>query len=96
MVAKTEWRVFCKDVMERVVFLGLGSFSSRESIIGWRPCRRQYSEELKPALRVRGCGRWGLSSGLGGCFQVVFEASGVDEAADGVAGQVAQSQGDAA
>ena len=48
------------------------------------------------ALRVWGCGRWGLSAGLGGCCQVVFEASGVDEAADGVVGQVAESQGDAA
>ena len=33
--------------MEGVVFLGLESFSSRESIIVWRPCRRQYSEEFK-------------------------------------------------
>ena len=48
------------------------------------------------ALRVWGCGRWGLSAGLGGCCQVGFEASGVDEAADGVVGQVAESQGDAA
>ena len=31
--------------------------------------------------------------GLGGCYQVVFEASGVDEAADGVVGQVAQVPG---
>ena len=38
----------------------------------------------------------GLSWGLGGCCQVVFEASGVDEAADGVAGEVSESQGDAA
>ena len=37
-----------------------------------------------------------MSSGLGGCCQVVIEASGVDEAADGVAGQVAEAQGDAA
>ena len=49
-----------------------------------------------PALRVWGCCRWGLSAGLGGCCQVVFEASGVDEAADGVVGEVAESQGDAA
>ena len=27
-------------------------------------------------------------SGLGGCCRMVFEASGVDEAADGVVGQV--------
>ena len=37
-----------------------------------------------------------MSAGLGGCCQVVFEASGVDEAADGVVGEVAQAQGDAA
>ena len=42
------------------------------------------------------CGRWGLSSGLGGCCQVVLEVSGVDEAADGVVREVAQAQGDAA
>ena len=36
-----------------------------------------------------------MSSGLDGCCQVVIEASGVDEAADGVAGQVAEAQGDA-
>ena len=36
---------------------------------------------------------WGLSSGLGGCCQVVFEASGVDEAADGVVREVAQIPG---
>ena len=41
-------------------------------------------------------GRWGVSSGLGGRGQVVFEASGVDEAADGVVREVAESQGDAA
>ena len=34
--------------------------------------------------------------GLGGCCQVVLEASSVDEAADGVAGEVAEAQGDAA
>ena len=34
--------------------------------------------------------------GLGGCYQVVFEASGVDEAADGVVSEVSESQGDAA
>ena len=34
------------------------------------------------ALRVRGCARWGLSWGSSGCCQVVFEASGVDEAAE--------------
>ena len=34
-----------------------------------------------------------MSSGLGGCCQVVFEAAGVDEAADGVAGEVAQIPG---
>ena len=45
------------------------------------------------ALRVWGCGGWGLSAGLGGCCQVVFEASGVDEAADGVVGEVAQVPG---
>ena len=37
-----------------------------------------------------------MSAGLGGCCQVVFEASGVDEAADGVVREVAESQGDAA
>ena len=37
-----------------------------------------------------------MSSGLGGCCQVVFEAAGVDEAADGVVGEVAEAQGDAA
>ena len=37
-----------------------------------------------------------MSAGLGGCCQVVFEVSGVDEAADGVAGEVAEVQGDAA
>ena len=37
-----------------------------------------------------------LSSDLGGCFLVVLEASNVDEATDGVAGQVPKSQGDAA
>ena len=52
--------------------------------------------DLLLALRVWGCGRWGLSAGLGGCCQVVFEASGVDEAADGVVREVAESQGDAA
>ena len=45
------------------------------------------------ALRVGGWGGWGLSAGLGGCCQVVFETSGVDEAADGVAGEVAQVPG---
>ena len=35
----------------------------------------------------------GLSAGLGGCCQVVFEASGVDEAADGVVREVAQIPG---
>ena len=49
-----------------------------------------------PAFRVRGCCRRGLSPGLGGCCQVVFEAFGVDEAAVGVAGEVAEVQGDAA
>ena len=34
------------------------------------------------ALRVRGCARWGLSWGSSGCCQVVFEASGADEAAE--------------
>ena len=48
------------------------------------------------ALRDRGCGRWDLSPGLGGCGQVVFEASGVDEAADGVVREGAEAQGDAA
>ena len=37
-----------------------------------------------------------MSAGLGGCCQVVFEAFGVDEAADGVVGEVAEAQGDAA
>ena len=49
-----------------------------------------------PALRVLGSSRRGLSLGLGGCCQVVFEAFGVDEAADGVVREVAESQGDAA
>ena len=58
--------------------------------------RMVYPTKDKAALRVWGCGRWGLSAGLGGCCQVVFEASGVDEAADGVVREVAQAQGDAA
>lgn len=33
--------------------------------------------------------------GVDGCFELVFESSGVDEAAGGVVGQVAESQGDA-
>ncbi len=35
-------------------------------------------------------------AGLGGFCQVVLKASGVDEAAGGVAGEVSESQGDAA
>ena len=51
---------------------------------------------IMPALRVLGSSRRGLSLGLGGCCKVVFEAFGVDEAADGVVREVAESQGDAA
>ena len=48
------------------------------------------------ALRIRGGARWGLSWDSSGCCQVAFEASGVNEAADGVVREVAESQGDAA
>ena len=37
-----------------------------------------------------------LIAGSGCSFQLVLEASGVDEAADGVVGEVSESQGDAA
>ena len=44
--------------------------------------RGRISSNSKGALRVRGCARWGLSWGSSGCCQVVFEASGVDEATE--------------
>ena len=57
---------------------------------------RRQNELLTRLFVFFGGGRRGLSAGLGAYFQVVFEASGVDEAADGVVGEVAESQGDAA
>ena len=50
----------------------------------------------QPGLLPTGSTKSPLSAALGGCCQVVFEASGVDEAADGVVREVTESQGDAA
>ena len=48
------------------------------------------------ATALGGAMRLFVFEGVVGGAQVVFEAFGVDEAADGVAGEVAESQGDAA